>query len=108
MVLSLEFSTQHRRLEKMEGKVKELLSQQELLQSDYEALQDTNDMLKDMLEETKLACAQQVQETIKTEMLMGDAVSALDFELFETTGKTLHFEAENAYCLLYTSPSPRD
>jgi len=57
MVLSLEFSTQHRRLEKLEGKVKEMLNQQESLQSDYEALQDTNDMLKDMLEETKLARA---------------------------------------------------
>ena len=97
MVLSLEFSTQHRRLEKLEGKVKELLSQQESLQNDYEALQDTNDMLKDMLEETKLARAQQVQETIKTEMLMGDAVAALDFELLETTGKALQLEAENAY-----------
>ena len=41
MVLSLEFSTQHRRLEKLEGEMKELLSQQESLQSDYEALQNT-------------------------------------------------------------------
>jgi len=79
MVLSLEFSTQHRRLEKLEGKVKELLSQQESLRNDYEALQDTNGMLKDMLEESKMARVQQVQETIKTEMLMGDAVTALDF-----------------------------
>ena len=79
MVLSLEFSTQHRRPEKLEGKVKELLSQQESLRSDYEALQDTNDMLKDMLEESKMARVQQVQETIKTEMLMGDVVAALDF-----------------------------
>ena len=79
MVPSLEFSTQHRHLEKLEGKVKVLLSQQESLRSDYEALQDTNGMLKDMLEESKMARVQQVQETIKTEMLMGDAVAALDF-----------------------------
>ncbi|XP_068474901.1 uncharacterized protein [Phaseolus vulgaris] len=97
MVLSLEFSTQHRCLEKLEGKVKELLGQQESLQSDYEALQDTNGMLKDMLEETKLARIQQVQETIKTEMLMGDDVAALDSELLETTGKAIQLEAENVY-----------
>jgi len=54
-------------------------------------------MLKDMLEEAKLGRAQQVQEIIKTEMLMGDAVAALDFELLETTGKALQIEAENAF-----------
>ena len=97
MVLSLEFSTQHRRLKKLEGEMKELLSQQESLQSNYEALQNTNGMLKDMLEEAKLGRAQQVQETIKTQMLMGDAVAALDFELLETTGKALQLEAENAF-----------
>jgi len=97
MVLSLEFSTQHCRLEKLEGKVKELLSQQESLRSDYEALQDTNGMLKDMLEESKMARVQQVQETIKTEMLMGDVVAALDFQLLETTGKAIQLKAETAY-----------
>jgi len=97
MVLSLEFSTQHRRLEKLEGKVKVLLSQQESLRSDYEALQDTNGMLKDMLEESKMARVQQVQETIKTEMLMGEVVAALDFQLLETTGKAIQLEAETAY-----------
>jgi len=73
MVFSLEFSTQYRRLEKLEGKMSELLNQKESLQSDYEALQGTNDMLKGMVEEAKRGRALQVQETIKTEMLMGDA-----------------------------------
>jgi len=97
MVLSLEFSTQHRRLEKLEGKMNELLNQKESLQSDYEALQNTNSMLKDMLEEAKKGRALQVQETIKTEMLMGDAIAALDADLLETTGRTIQLEAENAF-----------
>ncbi|XP_068504016.1 uncharacterized protein [Phaseolus vulgaris] len=97
MVLSLEFSTRHRRLEKLEGRVKELLGQQESLQSDYEALQDTNSMLKKMLEETQMARVQQIQETIKTEMLMGDAVATLDSQLMETTGKAVQLKAETTY-----------
>jgi len=97
MVLSLEFSTQHRRLEKLEGKMNELLNQKESLQSDYEALQNTNGMLKDMLEEAKKGRALQIQETIKTEMLMGDAITALDADLLETTGRTLQLETENAF-----------
>jgi len=97
MVLSLEFSTQHRRLEKLEGKMNELLNQKESLQSDCEALQNTNSMLKDMLEEVKKGRALQVQETIKTEMLMGDAIAALDADLLETTGRTLQLEIENTF-----------
>ena len=97
MVLSLEFSTQHRRLEKLEGKMNELLNQKESLQSDYEALQNTNGMLKDMLEEAKKGRALQIQETIKTEMLMGDAITALDADLLETTGRTLQLETENTF-----------
>jgi len=97
MVLSLEFSTQHRRLEKLEGKMSELLNQKESLQSDYEALQGTNDMLKGMVEEAKRGRALQVQETIKTEMLMGDAIAALDADLVETTGRAIQLEAENAF-----------
>jgi len=97
MVLSLEFSTQHRRLEKLEGKMSELLNQKESLQSDYEALQGTNELLSDMVEEAKRGSALQVQETIKTEMLMGDAVAALDADLVETTGRAIQLEAENAF-----------
>jgi len=97
MVLSLEFSTQHRRLEKLEGKMSELLNQKKSLQSDYEALQSTNDMLKGMVEEAKRGLALQVQETIKTEMLMGDAVATLDADLLETTGRATQLEAENAF-----------
>jgi len=54
-------------------------------------------MLRDMVEEAKRGCALQVQETIKTEMLMGDAVAALDAELVETTGRAIQLEAENAF-----------
>ena len=97
MVLSLEFSTQHRRLEKLEGRMSELLNQKESLQSDYEALQSTNDMLKGMMEEAKRSRALQVQETIKTEMLMRDAVAALDADLLETTGRAIQLEVENAF-----------
>ena len=42
-------------------------------------------MLKDMLEEAKKGRALQVQETIKAEMLMGDAIAALDADLLEST-----------------------
>jgi len=97
MVLSLEFSTQHRRLKKLEGKMNELLNQKELLQSDYEAFQNTNSMLKDMLEEAKKGRALQIQETIKTKMLMGEAIAALDADLLETTGRTLQLETENTF-----------
>jgi len=56
----LEFSTQHRRIEKLEGKMGELINQKESLQSDYEALQSTNDMLRGMVEEAKRGRALQV------------------------------------------------
>jgi len=98
MVLSLEFSTQHRRLEKLEGKMSELLNQKESLQSDYEALQGTNDMLKGMVEEANRGRALQIQETIKTEMLMGDAIAALDADLVETTGRAIQLEARMPSC----------
>ena len=97
LVLSREFSTQHRRIEKLEGKMSELINQKESLQSDYEALQSTNEMLRDMVEEAKRGRALQVQETIKTEMRMGDAVAALDAELVETTGRAIQLEAENTF-----------
>jgi len=96
-VLSLEFSTQHRRIEKLEGKMGELINQKESLQSDYEALQSTNEILRDMVEEAKRGRTLQVQETIKTKMLMGDAVAALDAELVETTARAIQLEAENAF-----------
>ncbi|XP_068503820.1 uncharacterized protein [Phaseolus vulgaris] len=96
LVLSLEFSTQHRRIEKLERKMSELYNQKESLQSDYEALQNTNELLRDMMEEAKREHALQVQETIKTEMMMGDAVAALDAELVETKDKAIQLEAENA------------
>jgi len=97
LVLSLEFSTQHRRLEKLEGKMSELINQKESLQSDYEALQSTNELLRDMVEEAKRGRALNVQETIKTEMMMGDAVAALDTELVETTGMAIQLDTENAF-----------
>ena len=50
-----------------------------------------------MVEEAKRGRALQVQEIIKTEMRMGDAVAALDAELVETTGRAIQLEAENAF-----------
>ena len=97
LVLSLEFSSQHRRIEKLEGKMGELINQKESLQSDYEALQSTNEMLKNMVEEAKRGRAPQVQETIRTEMMMGDAIAALDADLLETTGRAIQIEVENAF-----------
>ena len=97
LVLSLEFSTQHCRIEKLEKKMGELHDQKESLQSDYKALQNANGLLRDMVEEAKKGHALQVQETIRTEMMMGDAVASLDAELVETTGKAIQLEAENAF-----------
>ena len=75
----------------------ELINQKESLQSNYEALQSTDDMLRGMVEEAKRGRALQVQETIKTEMLMGDAVAALDADMAKTTGRAIQLEAENAF-----------
>jgi len=97
LVLSLEFSTQHRRIEILEGKMGELVNQKESLQSDYEALQSANELLRDMVEEAKRGRALQVQETIKTKMLMGDVVAALDADLIETTGRAIQLDVENAF-----------
>jgi len=75
----------------------ELINHKESLQSDYETLQSANELLRDMVEDTKRGRALQVQETIKTEMLMGDAVVALDADLIETTSRAIQLEAENAF-----------
>ena len=44
-----------------------------------------------------MARVQQIQETIKTAMLMGNAVATLDSQLLETTGKAIQLEAETTY-----------
>ena len=49
LVLSLEFSTQHHRIKKLESKMSELYNQKESLQSDYDALQNTSEMLRGMV-----------------------------------------------------------
>jgi len=88
---------QHRRIEKLERKMGELHDQNESLQSDYEALQNANGLLRNMVEENKRGHTLQVQEAIKTEMMMGDVVAALDAELVETAGKAIQLDAENAF-----------
>ena len=75
----------------------ELHDQNESLQSDYEALQNANGLLRNMVEENKRGHTLQVQEAIKTEMMMGDVVAALDAELVETAGKAIQLDAENAF-----------
>ena len=97
LVLSLEFSTQHRRIEKLEGQMGELINQKESLQSDYEALQSTNEMLKDMVEEAKRGRALQVQETIRTEMRTGDAVAETDKVELEAEKAKLWEEAADTF-----------
>ena len=94
LVLSLEFSTQHHRLEKMERKINELHDEKESLQSDYEASQHTVNLLRNMVERSRREFALQVQETVKTEILMGHAVTALDDELVESRGKAIQLEAK--------------
>ena len=70
MVLSLEFSTQQRKQLALEKRVKELEHDQESLQSYFEAAQGSVDLMRGMVEKARREYLAQVQETIKTEILM--------------------------------------
>ena len=83
MVLSLEFSTQHRKQIALEKRVKELEHDKESLQSDFEAAQGSVDLMRGMVEKARREYLAQVQETIKTEILMGQAVNSLDCEVVQ-------------------------
>ena len=96
IVLSLEFSTQHRKQLVLEKRVKELEHDKESLQSDFEATQGSVDLMRDMVEKSRKEYLSQVQETIKTEILMGQAVNALDNEVVELRSKVINLEAETS------------
>ena len=68
IVLSLEFSTQHRKQIALEKRVKELEHDKGSLQSDFEAAQESVALLRGMVEKSRGEYLVQVQETIKTEM----------------------------------------
>ena len=96
IVLSLEFSTQHRKQQALEKRVKELEHDKESLQCDFEAAQGSIALLRDGVEKSRKEYLAQVQETIKTEILMGQAVNALDSEVLELRGRVTNLEAETS------------
>ncbi|XP_068486743.1 uncharacterized protein [Phaseolus vulgaris] len=97
IVLSLEFSTQHRKQLVLEKRIKELEHDKESLQSDFEAAQGSVDLMRDMVEKSRKEYLSQVEETIKTEILMGQAVNALDSEVVELRSKVINLEAETSF-----------
>jgi len=96
IVLSLEFSTQHRKQLIPEKRIKELEHDKESLQSDFEVAKGSVDLMRDMVEKSKKEYLSQVQETIKTEILMGQAVNSLDCEVVQLRSKVIHLEAETS------------
>ncbi|XP_068476449.1 uncharacterized protein [Phaseolus vulgaris] len=96
IVLSLEFSTQHRNQLVLEKRIKELENDKESLQSDFEAAQGSVDLMRDMVEKSRKEYLSQVQETIKTEILIGQAVNTLDGEVVELRSQVINLEAETS------------
>ena len=96
IVLSLEFSTQHHKQLVLEKRIKELEHDKESLQSDFEAARGSVDLMRDMVEKSRKEYISQVQETIKTEILMGQAVNTLDSEVVELRSKVINLEAETS------------
>ena len=88
MVLSLEFSTQHRKQLALEKRVKDLEHDKESLRSDFEAAQGSVELMRGMVEKARREYLAQVQETIKTEILMGQTVSSLDCAMVELRAET--------------------
>ena len=88
VVLSLEFSTQHRKQLALEKRVKDLKHDKESLRSDFEAAQESVQLMRGMVEKARREYLAQVQETIKTEILMGQAVSSLDCTVVELRAET--------------------
>ncbi|XP_068504543.1 uncharacterized protein [Phaseolus vulgaris] len=97
IVLCLEFSTQHRKQLILEKRIKELEHDKESLRSDFEVAQGSVDLMRDMVEKSRKEYLSQVQETIKTEILMGQAVNSLDCEVVQLRSKVIHLEAETSF-----------
>ena len=99
VVLSLEFSTQHRKQIALEKRVKELEHDKESLRSDFEAAQGSVELMRGMVEKARREYLAQVQETIKTEILMGQMVSSLDCEVVELKAETSSLRQQNTQLL---------
>ena len=99
VVLSLEFSTQHRKQIALEKRVKELEHDKESLRSDFEAAQGSVELMRSMVEKARREYLVQVQETIKTEILMGQMVSSLDCEVVELRAETSSLRQQNTQLL---------
>ena len=99
VVLSLEFSTQHRKQIALEKRVKELEHDKESLRSDFEAAQGSVELMRGMVEKARREYLAQVQETIKTEILMGEAVSSLDCTVVELKAETSSLRQQNTQLL---------
>ena len=94
MVLSLEFSTQHRKQIALEKRVKELEHDKESLRSDFEAAQGSVEIMRGIVEKARREHLAQVQETIKMEILMGQTVSSLDCAVVELRAETSQLVGE--------------
>ncbi|XP_068476656.1 uncharacterized protein [Phaseolus vulgaris] len=88
MVLSLEFSTQHRKQIALKKRVRELEHDKESLRSDFEAAQGSVELMRGMVEKARREYLAQVQETIKTEILMWQTLSSLDCEVVQLRAET--------------------
>ncbi|XP_068476758.1 uncharacterized protein [Phaseolus vulgaris] len=74
--------------ESLEKRVKELEHDKESLRSDFEAAQGSVELMRGMVEKARREYLAQVQETIKTEILMGQTVSSLDCAVVELRAET--------------------
>ncbi|XP_068486618.1 uncharacterized protein [Phaseolus vulgaris] len=72
----------------LEKRVKELEHDKESLRSDFEAAQGSVELMRGMVEKARREYLAQVQETIKTEILMGQTVSSLDCAVVELRAET--------------------
>ncbi|XP_068503272.1 uncharacterized protein [Phaseolus vulgaris] len=99
VVLSLEFSTQHRKQLALEKRVKDLEHDKESLRSDFEAAQGSVELMRGMVEKARREYLAQVQETIKTEILMGEAVGSLDCTVVELKAETSSLRQQNTQLL---------
>ena len=89
VVLSLEFSTQHRKQLALEKRVKDLEHDKESLRSDFEAAQGSVELMRGMVEKARREYLAQVQETMKTEILMGQTVKLLGLHGGGAAGRDL-------------------
>ncbi|XP_068503683.1 uncharacterized protein [Phaseolus vulgaris] len=83
----------------LEKRVKDLEHDKESLRSDFEAAQGSVELMRGMVEKARREYLAQVQETIKTEILMGQAVSSLDCTVVELKAETSSLRQQNTQLL---------